>query len=109
MTDKLTVKGMLQSGRVESPVRPPLGCGMPPVRLLLTVACRNLQACITPELTGRETFDQASNLIPLRLNELLCRPLIVSLNCRSRLPSPIHSTLDVLCTADPAVLRLKYV
>jgi hypothetical protein len=28
-----------------------------------------------------------SKLIPLALNELLCRPLIVSFNCRSRLPA----------------------
>jgi hypothetical protein len=50
------------------------------------------EACLTPELTGREASTPAPSLamtgklIPLRSNELLGRPLILPFNCRSRLP-----------------------
>jgi hypothetical protein len=45
------------------------------------------EACLTPELTGRETTASCDKLtitgklIPLRLNELLCRPTLKRAAC----------------------------
>jgi hypothetical protein len=67
------------SAPVESLVRPPSGCDMPLGRLILTVACRNFQACLTPRFTRREESAQPfkltmrGKLIPVGCNCLLDR------------------------------------
>jgi hypothetical protein len=38
-------------------------------------------------VSGIQVLRMTSKLIPLAFNELLCRPVILSFNCRSKLPS----------------------
>jgi hypothetical protein len=64
----------------------------------LPFTARRFQTVLTPELTGRETtascdkFSIRGKLLPLRSNELLDRPLILSFNSASAFLSSSHKT-----------------